>query len=762
MVRGIVMKQKGIWKNVIIGGAVLLAMVITAGSFFIRKSRVKGEQGAVCREAVVEKGTIATSVSGTGTLSYADSTEIILPSDLLIDKMLVDEGSYVEEGELLATVEEASLAVCFNEVEEAISELDATITAEQSSSTNQSIKAGVSGRVKKIYAVEEDDIVNVMKEQGALMLLSADGFMAVKLELGEKMNPGDEVTVSSSNAEITGTIETADSETAVIIFDDSVFDYEEEVTVTSADGVELGKGSAYIHQMIKIVGVSGTISSLNVSQNSTVSAATKVYTLDSQGKMASYLQAVQEREQLVSLLDMLISIQANGGITATAEGMIESVSVSASAVTENIGVQTGETIGENKREEEEKTLVSGQSEDSGFAMMSAVEPITRSGSASQIKETPEAPQNLVGGEGVITGTTTAMEYADSENAVVWTTCNEGNTKAAAGIWYVRFKETEDTCASLAAKVEVTQTTRTEAITDSTEGTNGDNISDGTITEKDASVPSGTNSTESGDGKSGSTGTDRDTEGKNSSQGSVSSSASGGKSASANSSGTASVSLTGSTSSLVDTVSGFVIAKGDKMIVTMNVDELDILSIKKGLLAEVSLDAVENEVFSGEIMRVSGNASASGGVAQYPVEIVLDKTEDMLSGMNASIEIIIEQAEDVLVVPLAAVTDEGEKSYVYTGYDESKEELTGKVEVTLGRSDGRNVEIQSGLSEGDSIYYQVMGSEESSKNEGDRMKGTGMPDGMEGMPSDKPDMKQNGDWQGGGQQERGPRGGMGGL
>ncbi len=530
--------------------------------------------------------------------------------------------------------------------------------------------------------------------------------------------------------------------------------------MTSADGVELGKGSAYIHQMIKVVGVSGTISSLNVSQNSSVSAATKVYTLESQGKTASYLQAVQEREQLVSLLDMLISIQANGGITATAEGMIEGISVSASAASENIGVQTGEAIGENKKEE--KMLVSIQSEDSGFAKMSAVEQITRSGSTSQIKETPEAPQNLVGGEGVITGTTADMEYADSENAVVWMACNDGNTKAAAGTWYVRFKETEDTYASPTAKVEVTETTKTEETTDSTEGTNGDNIKDGTITEQDTSAPAGTNSAESGEGKSGSSGTDRVTGGKNSSAGSVSNSGSGGNSASVSSSGTASASSASSTSSLVETVSGFVIAKGDKMIVTMNVDELDILSIKKGLSAEISLDAVENAVFSGEIMRVSGNASASGGVAQYPVEIVLDKTEDMLSGMNASVEIIIEQAEDVLVVPLTAVMDEGEKSYVYTGYDESKEELTGKVEVTLGCSDEKNVEIRSGLSEGDSIYYQIMGSEESSKNEGDRMKGTGMPDGMEGMPSDKPDMKQNGDWQGGGQQERGTKGGMGGL
>jgi multidrug efflux pump subunit AcrA (membrane-fusion protein) len=199
---------------------------------------------------------------------------------------------------------------------------------------------------------------------------------------------------------------------------------------------------------------------------------------------------------------------------------------------------------------------------------------------------------------------------------------------------------------------------------------------------------------------------------------------------------------------VDTVNAFVIANGDQMKVTVNVDELDIGSMEVGLQAQITLDAVENETFTGEITSVSGSASASNGVAQYPVEITFDKTEEMLSGMNASVEVIVEQAENVITVPLAAVTDEGDKSYVYTGYDESSGELTGQTEVTLGISDENNVEIQSGLSEGDTIYYQAMGSEDSSSTEGMDgfdMNGMGGMDGMGGMNGgDMPsDMKQNG-------------------
>lgn len=177
-----------------------------------------------------------------------------------------------------------------------------------------------------------------------------------------------------------------------------------------------------------------------------------------------------------------------------------------------------------------------------------------------------------------------------------------------------------------------------------------------------------------------------------------------------------------------------------MKVTMNVDELDILTMKEGLSAEITLDAVENKTFEGIITAVSGSASGSNGSTQYPVEITFDKTDEMLSGMNASVAVIIEEAENVLTVPLVAISDDGRSSYVYTGYDESSGELTGKTEVTLGMSDDNKVEIKEGLSEGDTIYYEMQGSQDSdTKSSRGGMNGMGIP-GMSGQG----DMKMGGD------------------
>lgn len=739
------LKLRKIRKRFIAGGAVICVLVIAVIGLASRKSRVRGEEGAGQMEASVTTGTIQTSVSGTGTISYADSTDIVLPSDLVVDELLVSEGSSVTAGTLLATVDEASLATCLSEVEEAISDVDSVISSESSSSSGRSIKAGVAGRVKKIYGQADDNVASVMKENGALMLLSVDDLMAVKLTGVGNVNAGDEVKVSSGDTETDGTVEVVEEDGVVVTFDDSVFDYQEEVTVTSEDGVSLGKGNAYIHQMIQVVGTSGTIASLNVSVNSSVSASTRVYTLDSSTKSAEYLQAVQEREELVALLDTLISIQADGGITAVTDGMLETVNVSSasssseqsssgssgmvseaaeentiSADSDKAGTTVKETLAVENKTAEAVTV------QSGFVAMSAVGKTGQSGISDTGKASVEAPADLEGGAGVITGTTTDMEYAESEDADSWTDCTDGSTKVAAGIWYVRYKETDEKNASAAVEITVTEA---GTASDSQSGTEGGEASANSQTEKTTENPDAADKTENqentGD-KNSENLPDTSLSGTNVKKGSGSSSGTG------SSGGSASSSSSGTTTTLVETVSAFVIANGDKMKVTMNVDELDIGSMQEGLSAEITLDAVEGETFTGEITSVSGGASASNGVAQYPVEITFEKTEEMLSGMNASVAVIVEQAENVLIVPLAAVTDMGDKAYVYTGYDESSGEFTGQTEVTLGLSDENNVEIKSGLSEGDSIYYQVMGSEENGSSTGGGMGGFDM-NGMGDMP-----------------------------
>lgn len=159
-----------------------------------------------------------------------------------------------------------------------------------------------------------------------------------------------------------------------------------------------------------------------------------------------------------------------------------------------------------------------------------------------------------------------------------------------------------------------------------------------------------------------------------------------------------------------------------MTLTVAVDEADISSVKTGMLAEITVNALPDEVFEGEITRVAKTGSGNGGSSKFDVEITLDRQGEMLSGMSASAVISLYEKMDVLTLPAAALTEDGGKTVVYTALDKKTGEPINPVEVTTGLSDGETVEILSGLQSGDSVYYYYYDTlEESDAVEIDRMK-----------------------------------------
>ena len=66
---------------------------------------------------------------------------------------------------------------------------------------------------------------------------------------------------------------------------------------------------------------------------------------------------------------------------------------------------------------------------------------------------------------------------------------------------------------------------------------------------------------------------------------------------------------------------------------------------------------------------------------------------------------VSENEGLLLIPLAAVQEDADGIYVCTGYDKGSGEATAPAAITTGLSDGENVEVLSGLSEGDTVYYR---------------------------------------------------------
>lgn len=143
---------------------------------------------------------------------------------------------------------------------------------------------------------------------------------------------------------------------------------------------------------------------------------------------------------------------------------------------------------------------------------------------------------------------------------------------------------------------------------------------------------------------------------------------------------------------------------DTMTVTIAVDEKDISKVSLGQTAQITLTALKNEVYEGTVTKVAVSGTNSGGSSKFAVELTLPAEENMLAGMNASVTIPLSAKENVLTLPVAVLVEDKAETLVYTALDKNTGEPCDPVKVETGVSDGENVEILSGLQNGDTFYY----------------------------------------------------------
>jgi RND family efflux transporter MFP subunit len=140
-----------------------------------------------------------------------------------------------------------------------------------------------------------------------------------------------------------------------------------------------------------------------------------------------------------------------------------------------------------------------------------------------------------------------------------------------------------------------------------------------------------------------------------------------------------------------------------------VDEIDVLNVKAGQDALVTMDAYAAETLAGKVTYV-GRAltTTSSSVSAYPVTIQVTKPpQTIVDGMSADASIAIAVAKGVLAVPVEAVLTENGKSYVTSvSFGTDKTMTTSKVEVKTGIEGDEYVEITSGLKAGDRVLRKA--------------------------------------------------------
>ena len=164
---------------------------------------------------------------------------------------------------------------------------------------------------------------------------------------------------------------------------------------------------------------------------------------------------------------------------------------------------------------------------------------------------------------------------------------------------------------------------------------------------------------------------------------------------------------------LETLTIATVTSQEQMTLEITVDEQDISRIQQDMDATITVEALTGQTFPATVNSIGNTGTNEGGSSKFTAKLTLDKTGQMLPGMNASAFLDLDTETDVLSIPVAALAENGTEVVVYTGHDAKKNVLTGPVTVTTGLSDGEYVQILSGISYGDTIYYSYYEAQEES-------------------------------------------------
>jgi len=139
-----------------------------------------------------------------------------------------------------------------------------------------------------------------------------------------------------------------------------------------------------------------------------------------------------------------------------------------------------------------------------------------------------------------------------------------------------------------------------------------------------------------------------------------------------------------------------IVDSGKLEATLNVPEREIAKLKPGQTVELAADALPGRSFTGTVDRVSPVVDT--GTGTFRVVTTFSGGEGLQPGMFGRLSINYDQRADALVVPRAALLEDGGEPAVYVVRD-------GKAlrnEVKLGYDDAGWVEVREGLKQGDEV------------------------------------------------------------
>lgn len=146
-----------------------------------------------------------------------------------------------------------------------------------------------------------------------------------------------------------------------------------------------------------------------------------------------------------------------------------------------------------------------------------------------------------------------------------------------------------------------------------------------------------------------------------------------------------------------------VADMNDLIFRGNIDETEVGRLHEGMPVKITLGALQDMEFEAELEYISPKGVEENGANQFEIKaaISVPNSVTVRSGYSANAEIVLQQAKGVVNVPESCVEFSGDTTFVYLLTQSEPQQFT-RQQVTVGMSDGIQIEIKNGLKAGEKV------------------------------------------------------------
>lgn len=140
-----------------------------------------------------------------------------------------------------------------------------------------------------------------------------------------------------------------------------------------------------------------------------------------------------------------------------------------------------------------------------------------------------------------------------------------------------------------------------------------------------------------------------------------------------------------------------------MLFIGKIDETEVGRLTAGMPIEITIGAIPGHTIPAKLEYISPKGTEESGAILFEMKAALEIPEELFirAGYSANADITLEQRQNVLTIPESSLEFSGDSAFIYLVKKEEPQEFDRK-QITIGLSDGINIEVKEGLKENDRI------------------------------------------------------------